>query len=368
VRNKPASRPPVRAPVLPILALMAPACLFGCGDDVDPISEEAELTPEEAGVVTRGFSWELLGTEAGMPAEGLVSVALTPDGLWAVGGDRLYREAGGRFAPVDDPLLPPDLSRVVFADGVLWALGEGAVYSADFGHGWSAAGLPSRDGGWTCHGAASLGGEAYIATDEGLLHTTAFNPSRTVSFTRLDPLMGEESGYRSVADVTLTEKSVWAVSPDERGYLAQYLRERGEWVIRASYDPFLRVSVTGEYVWVATDGLGLWRSTDGGETFNEVMNGGAWDRVNGVAPGAGSVWAASEGGAIYYAVASNVWEHHGVQEGLVDPVMLDCAYDEAANTVYFATASGLAVGTKEGPAPTPPETLTRTGDDEMEIE
>jgi photosystem II stability/assembly factor-like uncharacterized protein len=336
------------------LALLA--LFLGCGDDVKPISEEAELTPEEAGVVTRGFSWELVGVEAGLPAEGLVSITLTPEGLWAVGGSRLYTEDGGRFAPIDDPALPGSINRVVFRDGVLWALGEGAAYSSDIGNHWNRAGLPERDdGAWVCYGAASLGDEAYLSTDEGLLHTSAFNPARTVSFSQLDPLMGRQNDHRTVSDVTITPDTVWAVSSDERGYLAQYLREKGEWIIRASYDPFRRVAVTGEYVWVATVGLGIWRSTDGGETFSEVMNGGDWDRVNGIGLGEGSIWAASDGGAIYYAIAGNVWEHHGVQEGLVDPVMLDCAYDEGANTVYFATASGLAVGKKEGPAPAPPE-------------
>jgi len=351
--------------LIPALAL---SVLTGCGDDAKPISEQAELTPEQAHVVTKGFTWNLVGPEAGLPVEGLVSVALTPEGLMLVGGGRLSMKQGERFVPVTDPLLPPNLSRVVFTDGVLWALGDGAVYSSDIGHRWAAAGLPARDGGWVCHGAASLDDEAYIATDEGLLHSSAFNPARPVAFTQLDPLMGKESGYRTVSDVTLTQDSVWAVSPDKRGYLAQYLRERDEWVIRASYDPFRRVAASGDYVWVSTDGLGLWRSIDGGETFNEVMNGGAWDRVNGIGMGEGSIWAASEGGAIYYVFATNVWEHHGVQEGLVDPVMLDCAYDEAANTVYFATASGLAVGTKEGPAPAPPETIAPTGRDVSELE
>jgi len=348
-------------------ALILPV-LSGCGDDSKPISEEAELTPEQAGVVTRGFTWELVGPEAGLPTEGLVSVALTPEGLMVVGGGHLMKMQGERFVPVQDPMLPRNLSRVVFADGVLWALGDGAAYSSDIGHRWAAAVLPPRDGGWVCHGAASLAGEAYIATDQGLLHASAFDPARPVSFTQLDPLMGKESGYRTVSDVTITEGSVWAVSPDKRGYLAQYLREKDEWIIRASYDPFRRVAASGDYVWVSTDGLGLWRSTDGGETFNEVMNGGAWDRVNGIGIGKGSIWAASEGGAIYYVLADDAWEHHGVQEGLVDPVMLDCAYDEAANTVYFATASGLAVGTKEGPAPAPPENTVRRPTDELEIE
>jgi len=354
--------------LIPLIPALALSVLTGCGDDVQPISEQAELTPDQAHVVTKGFTWDLVGPEAGLPAEGLVSVALTPEGLWLVGGGRLLKREDGRFVQVTDPLLPPNLSRVTFTDGVLWALGDGAVYSSDIGHRWTAAGLPAREGGWVCHGAASLSGEAYIATDEGLLHSSAFDPARPVAFTRLDPLMGKESGYRTVTDVTITPDSVWAVSPDKRGYLAQYLRERDEWVIRASYDPFRRVAASGDYVWVSTDGLGLWRSTDGGETFNEVMNGGAWDRVNGIGIGKGSIWAASEGGAIYYVLATNVWEHHGVQEGLVDPVMLDCAYDEAANTVYFATASGLAVGTKEGPAPAPPENTERRPTDELEIE
>ncbi|HDR06931.1 MAG TPA: hypothetical protein ENN88_04785 [Candidatus Coatesbacteria bacterium] len=357
---------PTRRVFLTLPALLAAALLCGCGEEVEPISEEAELTPEQAGVVTKGFSWELVGPEAGLPAEGLVSIALTPEGLWAVGGGRLYRRSDGRFLPVEDPALPIPLNRIAFSDGVLWALGRGAAYSSDMGHRWTAAALPPRDGGWTCHGAASLDNEAYIATDEGLLSAKGFDPARPVSFTRLEPLMGKDSGYRTVSDVTMTKGSVWAVSPDKRGYLAQYLRDKGEWIIRASYDPFRRVAASGDYVWVATDGLGIWRSTNGGESFNEVMNGGAWDRVRGIGLGKGSIWAASEGGAIYYVYATNVWEHHGVQEGLVDPVMLDCAYDEAANTVYFATASGLAVGTKEGPAPAPPETGERRPDEELE--
>ncbi|HUT99383.1 MAG TPA: hypothetical protein VM054_09950 [bacterium] len=354
--------------LIPLIPALVLPVFSGCGEDSQPISEHAELTPDQAHVVTKGFTWKLVGPEAGLPAEGLVSVALTPEGLWVVGGGRLIKRQEGRYVAVEDPLLPPNLSRVVFTDGVLWALGDGAVYSSDIGHRWTAAGLPARDGGWVCHGAASLTGEAYIATDQGLLHSSAFDPTRSVTFTQLDPLMGKESGYRTVSDVTITESSVWAVSPDKRGYLAQYLRERDEWIIRASYDPFRRVAASGDYVWVSTDGLGLWRSTDGGETFNEVMNGGAWDRVNGIGMGEGSIWAASEGGAIYYVFATNVWEHHGVQEGLLDPVMLDCAYDETANTVYFATASGLAVGTKEGPAPAPPETIERRPGDDLESE
>ncbi|MCK4594516.1 hypothetical protein KAU45_08435, partial [bacterium] len=199
-----------------ILALLA--LFLGCGGDVKPISEEAELTPEEAGVVTRGFSWELVGAENGLPAEGLVSITLTPEGLWAVGGSRLYTKDGERFVPINDPALPESLNRVVFSDGVLWALGEGAAYSSDIGNRWNGAGLPKRDdGGWVCYGAASLGDEAYIATSEGLLHTSTFNPARTVSFSRLDPLMGRQSGHRTVSDVTITPDTVWAVSPDERG-------------------------------------------------------------------------------------------------------------------------------------------------------
>jgi|GEM_PF-3379040 len=354
-------------PLAALLALPFALGLAGCGGSDGPISEEAELTPDEAGVTIEGFSWKLLKEDAALPASGVVSVALTPEGLWTVGDGKLYQAdgSGENFLLISGEDLPTSISRVTFSDGVLWALGNGAAYSADMGATWQRARLPETHE-WTISGAASLGSEAWLACDEGLLHSSSFSPSGRTSFSQNDPLMGKENGYRPTSDVAFVDGTVWATSNDERGYLAQYDAEEDDWILIASYDPFNRIAAVAGHIWVATEGMGLWHTTDVNDSFVEVLNGGDWDLVNGVAAGAGSVWAAVDGGAIYYAYADDIWEHHGSQEGLDFGVMLDCAYDEAANTVYFATPSGLAVGVKEGEAPAPPEEAELTGDLEEE--
>ncbi len=358
----------MRKNLFPLAVLLVMPLVFGlagCGSSDGPISDEAELTPDEAGVTIEGFSWKLLKEDAALPATGVVSVALTPEGLWTVGDGKLYQSdgSGENFLQVSGENLPVTVSRVTFSDGILWALGNGAAYSADMGATWRKARLPeSRE--WLISGAASLGNEAWLASDEGLLHSSSFSPSGRTSFGQSEPLMGAENGYRPTSDVAFVDGTIWATSNDERGYMAMHDEDEDDWILIASYDPFNRITAVAGHIWVATEGMGLWHTTDASDSFIEVLNGGDWDLVNGVAAGAGSVWAAVDGGAIYYAYADDVWEHHGSQEGLDFGVMLDCAYDEAANTVYFATPSGLAVGVKEGAAPPPPGETERADESE----
>jgi hypothetical protein len=351
--------------IIPAVCLLALACA-GCGGDDEQISEQAELTPEEAGVTTEDFHWETPGEEVGLPTGAVSSVELTPDELWVVAEGRLYRSprTDPAFSPVDDAALPTGLERVEFGNGVLWALGRGAAYSADLGAGWRAARLPDRDDGdWTCFGADLLGDDAYLGTDGGLLHDYSFNPRGNATFQLGEPLMGNEIGHRRITDVCVADGTVWVVSPDEYGFLAKLDAEIGRWTMVHPYDPFNRVEVSGERVWVGSAGLGIFRSDDGGESFYEVNPGGDWKNVNGIALGVGAAWAASDGGAIYYPYGEGQWEFHGVQEGADFGAMADVAFDEEANTAYFATPQGLAVGVKEGPPAPDPEALEEAAEE-----
>lgn len=356
----------------PVALLVLVALLAGCGGE-EEISEQAELTPEEAGVTTEDFHWETRGADSGLPEGELFSIELTPEAVWVTGDGRLYRSGreGFDFSVVTDENLPAEVQRVTYANGVLWALGSGAAYSADEGTGWRSARLPGRDegGGWRCLSADVLGDDAYIGTDAGLVYNYSFNPRSTVSFNREKPLMGAEIGYRRITDVraeTGDGAGIWAVSPDEYGFLARLDPAVGRWVMIHPYDPFNRVEVRDERVWAGSEGMGLFRSEDGGDSFYEVNPGGDWKNVNGIALGAGSCWAATDGGAVYYPYSDGRWEFHGVQEGADYGVMHDVVFDEEANTAYFATEKGLAVGVKEGPPAPPPEDPTAAGDDAAE--
>ncbi|HET7453317.1 MAG TPA: hypothetical protein VFL12_11275 [Thermoanaerobaculia bacterium] len=98
-------------------------------------------------------------------------------------------------------------------------------------------------------------------------------------------------------------------------------------------------------VWEGTYGGGLFVSRDDGATWSKVATGGVGDVVNGLAAGAGALFAATDDGVLRSGDGGRSWAIAGT--GLSDTTVYSVAVD-ASGAVYAGTQSGGVFRSEDG--------------------